>query len=150
LNNQSFHDVAIGADGDFVITWRSPHGPESDVFARRFASTGAALTGDLQVNSYTTGSQSDPLVAADADGDFVVAWTSPHDGDPNGVFAQRFVAPTILDVDGNGSFGALTDGLLILRFAFGFTGATLIGGAVGPGCTRCDAPAIAAYIQTLV
>ena len=139
-------------DGDFVIAWQSHYqdGSSYGVVARRFASTGAARSGDLQVNSYTTGFQASPRVAADAGGDFVVAWSSIHDGSFNGVFAQRFVVPTILDVDGNGSFGALTDGLLILRFAFGFTGATLVGGAVAPGCTRCDAPSITAYLQSLV
>jgi hypothetical protein len=56
---------------------------------------------------------------------------------------------TMLDVDGNASLGALTDGLLILRRLFGFSGATLINGAVGGGCTRCDADSIAAYIDAL-
>lgn len=68
----------------------------------------------------------------DASGDFVVIWTR------------------LLDVDGNGSFDPLTDGLLILRFAFGFSGATLINGAIGLGCTRCDAPSITAYLQSFV
>jgi hypothetical protein len=54
-----------------------------------------------------------------------------------------------LDVDGNGSFGALTDGLLVLRYLFGFTGTTLTTGAVGGSCTRCDAAAIVAYLDGL-
>jgi hypothetical protein len=53
---------------------------------------------------------------------------------------------TALDVDGNGAFTALTDGLILLRFAFGFRGGTLIADAVGAGCTRCTAPEIEAYI----
>ena len=57
--------------------------------------------------------------------------------------------PAILDIDGDGSLGALTDGLLVLRFLFGFTGSTLTAGAVGGGCTRCDAATIAAYLQSL-
>jgi hypothetical protein len=44
----------------------------------------------------------------------------------------------------------LTDGLLILRYLFGFRGATLIGSAVGGGCARCDAPSIEAYIAGLL
>ena len=51
-----------------------------------------------------------------------------------------------MDIDGNGAAEPLTDGLLVLRYLFGFRGATLITGAVGGGCTRCDAPAIEAYI----
>ena len=44
----------------------------------------------------------------------------------------------------------LTDGLLVLRLLFGFTGATLISGAVGAGCTRCDATSILAYLEPLL
>lgn len=54
-----------------------------------------------------------------------------------------------LDVDGNGATDALTDGLLVLRFLFGFNGATLTTGAVGAGCTRCDAAAIVPYLESL-
>jgi hypothetical protein len=54
-----------------------------------------------------------------------------------------------LDIDGNTTLGALTDGLLILRFLFGFTGAQLTGGVVGDGCSRCDAGTIGPYLQTL-
>lgn len=53
---------------------------------------------------------------------------------------------TLLDPDGNGQSTALTDGLLLLRYFFGFRGLTLITGAVGPGCTRCTAPEIEAFI----
>jgi len=36
-----------------------------------------------------------------------------------------------IDLDGNGTVGALTDGLLLLRHLFGFSGSTLIEGAIG-------------------
>jgi hypothetical protein len=55
-----------------------------------------------------------------------------------------------LDIDGNGEADALTDGILILRYLFGFTGDDLINGAVAPDCTRCTAPGIEAYIQGLM
>ena len=80
------------------------------------------------------------------------SYANLQDGSSFGIFAQRFEKPTaILDVDGNGSFSALTDALMILRFAFGFTGNALIGNAVYTGgCTRCTAPAIEAYLSGLV
>jgi hypothetical protein len=56
----------------------------------------------------------------------------------------------MLDIDDNGTLGPLTDGLLILRRLFGFSGSSLITGAVGGGCNRCDAGPIAAYIDSLV
>ena len=52
----------------------------------------------------------------------------------------------LLDVDGDGSTQALTDGLLVVRYGFGFRGATLIASAIGPGCTRCDIASIEAYL----
>jgi hypothetical protein len=86
----------------------------------------------------------------DADGDFVVAWQgNGQDGGLNGIFAQRFGIPAVLDIDSNGMVGPLTDGLLALRFLFGFTGSTLIGGAVAPDCNRCGASAIGAYLAGL-
>jgi hypothetical protein len=41
---------------------------------RRYDSTGAPVSGEFQVNSYTTGSQYYPFVAIDSAGNFVVAW----------------------------------------------------------------------------
>jgi DNA-binding beta-propeller fold protein YncE len=54
------------------------------------------------------------------------------------------------DIDGDGQIDPLTDGLLLLRFMFGFTGATLVTGAVDlANCTRCTAGEIEAYITSL-
>ena len=55
-----------------------------------------------------------------------------------------------LDVDLNGTVSPLTDGLLILRRLFGFSDSALISGAVGAGCVRCDATAIATYIDSIL
>jgi hypothetical protein len=57
--------------------------------------------------------------------------------------------PTRLDVDGDGTVGSHTDALLILRYVSGFEGAALIEGAVAPGCQRCTAEEIVAYIGSL-
>jgi glucose/arabinose dehydrogenase len=57
--------------------------------------------------------------------------------------------PTILDVDDDGAAKALTDGVLVLRWFFGFRGAPLIAGAVDPGCGRCTAPAIEGYLISI-
>ena len=53
-----------------------------------------------------------------------------------------------IDVDGNGERDALTDGLLALRYLFGFTGTTLVEGAVGNNAARATAVQIEAYLQT--
>ena len=68
--------MAAEADGDFVVAWNSfgQDGASFGVFARRFSSAGVPLAGEFQVNTYTTSSQLTASVAADAGGDFVVAW----------------------------------------------------------------------------
>jgi len=53
-----------------------------------------------------------------------------------------------LDIDGNGKADALTDGLLVVRHLFEFTGGSLIGGGVVAGdCSRCTAEDIESYLQ---
>src|SRR5699024_3444441 len=50
------------------------------------------VTGAFLVNEWTTLAQHSPVVAADAAGNFVVAWDSSHqDGDQGGIFARRFL-----------------------------------------------------------
>jgi hypothetical protein len=51
------------------------------------------------------------------------------------------------DVDANGVVDALTDGILTLRFEFGFRGNSLVTGAVAGNCTRCSAAEIEAYLN---
>jgi hypothetical protein len=147
--NSTQSSLAVQGTGDFVVAWKNDDGMGGDqrILARRFRASGIPASHDFTVN--TTGSTvSFPAAGLDGDGDFVVAWTAP-DGDLVGVFGQRFDVPAILDVDGNGQLTALTDGLLVLRFLFGFSGVTLTSGAVGPGCTRCDSAAIVPYLQGL-
>jgi hypothetical protein len=161
---QRFPHVVLDADGDFVIAWSSfdQDGSLDGAFAQRFSQFGQRVAGEFQVNSYTSLNQSGayagttapagPAVDINASGDFVVAWHSyGQDGNAAGVFAQRFDQIAVLDIDGNGDTAPLTDGLLVLRFLFGFTGTTLTAGAVDlNGCQRCDATAIEAYLQTLI
>jgi len=53
----------------------------------------------------------------------------------------------LLDVDGNGSVDALTDGLMILRAMFGLTGTSVTNGAVGPNASRTTWALIQPYIH---
>ena len=47
-------------------------------------------------------------------------------------------ADSQLDIDGDGEAKPLTDGLLLIRYLFGFSGESLISGAIGAGATRKD------------
>ncbi|MBC6478800.1 MAG: hypothetical protein GDA56_14540 [Hormoscilla sp. GM7CHS1pb] len=54
----------------------------------------------------------------------------------------------MLDVDGNGTAGALTDGILFMRHALGFSDQALISGAVSEDATRTTASAINEHLQS--
>ncbi len=56
-------------------------------------------------------------------------------------------ALTIADIDGNGSFDALTDGLIILRYLFGVTGDNLVENTVAFNATRNSPFEIIQYIE---
>jgi hypothetical protein len=99
VNSHTLHDghpaVASAADGDFVVAWQSWASDDAPgaVFAQRYDAAGTPLGAELQVNSYTLGNAWLTAVASDADGNFVVAWTSSwQDGDYGGIFARRYEA----------------------------------------------------------
>ena len=128
----------IGADdnGDFVVTWESWPGWFRHWHLRPARHRGRRPFGPVfKVNSYTVNDQKQiftnspfttgQAVDFDADGDFVIAW----DHRVSGRQRERRVRPAlqaaparVLDIDGNGMIDPLTDGLLILRDHFGFSG----------------------------
>ena len=57
---------------------------------------------------------------------------------------------SILDIDDDEEVLPLTDGLLILRYLFGFNGQSLISGAVSELGSRQDSDSIEAYLDSLM
>jgi len=92
LGGQQDSDVAVHADGSFVVVWSNDAGtPDSDVFGQRFATDGSPLGTEFRVNTYTTGQQLGAHVADGLGGEFVVVWSSSgQDGSQYGLFGQRF------------------------------------------------------------
>lgn len=94
-NNQISPDIAMDADGDYVVVWAGlgQDGDGYGIFGQRFNSAGVAQGTEFQVNTYTSGNQVAPAVAMDPFGNFVVTWQSYfQDGNGYGVYAQRFDA----------------------------------------------------------
>jgi hypothetical protein len=91
---QTEADVAATDKGGFVVVWNSwnQNVIGSDVYAQRYDASGTRLGGEFRVNSYVTSTQYQQAVASDANGNFVVVWSSNHDGSNFGVFGQRFNA----------------------------------------------------------
>ena len=59
-------------------------------------------------------------------------------------------ADSQLDIDGDGESKPLTDGLLLIRYLFGFSGDSLVSGAIGTNATRNTPEAVSAYIAERV
>ncbi len=79
------------SNGSFLVTWESDgqDGSSGGIFAQRFSVNGVAQGAEFQVNSFTTGNQYEPDVAALSGGGSVAVWTSDgQDGSQTGVYAQ--------------------------------------------------------------
>lgn len=73
-------DVAFTEMDQFIIVWETiiafdPDG-NRNIIGRRFDGAGNPLTGDFQINSYSTSNQLEPAIAADGQGNLVVVWGS--------------------------------------------------------------------------
>ena len=94
---QGLPSVSADRDG-FVVTWTSalPDDPLSGVRARRYDWSGAPVSGEFRVNTFTTGYQMYSVAQTLPEGRFVVAWISyGQDGSAWGVYAQRFASDVI-------------------------------------------------------
>jgi hypothetical protein len=94
-SDQTSPSVASDAYGNFVVAWMSDaqDGSGRGIYAQRYNAAGLPQGGEFRVNTTTANAQGLPSVAADADGDFVVAWQSLfQDGSNYGVYAQRYNA----------------------------------------------------------
>ncbi len=67
-------------------------------------------------------------------------------------FTLRNTLTKGLDIDGNNAYDAATDGVLVVRYLLGMTGATLSTGALGAGFnpSRTADPALANYIASVL
>ena len=88
--------VAIASSGEYVVVWSSNQSSGSDtngygILMRRYSSGGTPISGEIQVNQFTSGDQRWATVAMDSAGNGVVVWTSTgQDGAATGIYARRF------------------------------------------------------------
>ena len=101
-----------------------------------------ALTDGLLVIRYLFGFSGESLVAGAVSND--AARSKAAD-----IEAYLKADEIQLDVDGDGEVTALTDGLLIIRSLFGFSGSSLSAGAIATDALRADGPAVATYLETI-
>ena len=121
FDDQRYANVAVDADGYFVVTWTNYRGTgdarDADIYARRFDSTGDPLGDSFRVNTYGAGELdlNDPTrsnqkfssVAIDVDGDFVITWASYAQesagrlGTGYGVYAKKYDSQISYDNQNN-------------------------------------------------
>jgi S-layer family protein len=94
LNYQYDPSVSMSPAGHFVVAWSSysQDGSNDAVIVRRYDNLGQPITAEIRANTFTTGFQTNPSVAQDAAGNFVVVWQggANQDGGRDGIFGQRF------------------------------------------------------------
>ena len=64
-------------------------------------------------------------------------------------FGQAAYGAITLDVDDNKRVDALTDGILIVRYLFGLTGAALVNGALGTNANRTDPQQLVMFLDDI-
>jgi len=74
-------DVALGADGSFVVVWEDDKDGNDtfQIYVTGFSATGSKIFPDATVNTDATGQQLKPAVAMNRDGSFVVVWEDDMD-----------------------------------------------------------------------
>jgi hypothetical protein len=88
--DQSIPSVAIDNQGDFVVAWtqNQPNG-NPEILAQKYGPSGNAVGGIVPV-AVGTFAQTDPHVAMDAKGDFVVSYTRNTNNNNPDIFAKLY------------------------------------------------------------
>src|SRR5437773_2989954 len=83
--NPSAAFVAADASGN------NQDGNKKGVYARRYDSSGNAISGEILVNVVTLDDQDKPAIGIDSTGAFVVTWASNNqDGSNKGIYVRNF------------------------------------------------------------
>jgi hypothetical protein len=98
-----------------------------------------ALSDGLMMLRYCFGLR-DEMVTASA-----MSTDSPMNSDE--VIAEIETALEIADIDNDGEVGALTDGLMLLRYLFGLESEMITNQAIGPNANRTSNEEIQAYLE---
>ncbi len=100
LGDQVLPDVVVTPEDELVVVWQSASSADSDssgksIQAQQFLAGGPPYGPDSQVNSHTPLDQSQPRIALNLDGSFVVTWTSASssgdDSDSTSIQARHFL-----------------------------------------------------------
>jgi len=85
-------------------------------------------------------------------GDFesLIGENSPHIGNPAAINQRLYEHLSLMDIDDDDTTQALTDGLLLIRYLFGFRGDALVEGATALEANRTNASEIEVYLEQYI
>ncbi|MEM9885905.1 MAG: 3-coathanger stack domain-containing protein [Bacteroidota bacterium] len=92
-SGQTESSVAMNKDGNFVITWVSfeQDGSSSGIYSQRYDNTGNKIGIEFRVNTTTASVQTNPDIAMNSLGNFIITWTSfALDGSNLNIYGQSF------------------------------------------------------------
>jgi len=140
--------VAMTQGGAFMVVWEGDGSQDSDgIYARQFTASGLASGAAFLVNTTTTGVQTNPAVAADPSGDYVVAWTDESSGSKvkavylpaSGTASSEIeVGGTGTDTEDQASVGFDGSGNFIVTWAESSPGYGIYSRRYEPGGTAID------------
>jgi len=85
--------IAMDGSGNFVITWYDLRNGNWNIYAQRYDSSGTLQGANFKVNDDAgTAEQSDPAIAMDGSGNFVITWEDLRNGNLD-IYAQRYNSP---------------------------------------------------------
>ena len=99
VGGQRHPDIVFLPNDEFLVVWYGDGASGSDLLdfsiqGQRFSSDGTKIDEAFQVNTYSTGAQFMPSVAANSHGDFIVTWhsygSSGSDSELGSIQGQRF------------------------------------------------------------
>lgn len=85
--------IIVMTNGNAVVAWEDWGGTDGSgygVFAQIMSPAGVKVGSQIKLNTTVSGTQQSPYIAALTGGGFVAAWSSNHEGNGYGIFAQRF------------------------------------------------------------
>jgi len=92
--DQKNADIAMEPGGNFVVVWSSygQDGSSNGIFGQRFDPNCSPIGEEFQINTTSSGNQTEPAVAMDAMAGFVAVWHGPGllEENEEDIFAQCF------------------------------------------------------------
>ncbi len=92
-SDQQMPSIAANDSGKFVIVWQDSRNKNTDIYGQRFTADGMLLGENFKINKdLNTARQSEPALAVDAAGNFIVVWKDERNNKNEDIYLQRYAS----------------------------------------------------------